>query len=99
MIGLSRDELLHAERDLVRFELGESGLVPSVAPVETRDLDRLGSRFAAVHDATGDLRYLSAVMKMLDRSSFAAGHLEEHRALSAWADAAVQAVRLSWGAQ
>lgn len=67
------------------------------APVDTSALAALGARFAAEYDSGRDLRFLNAVLKILDREAFARLEPEAHRHLTAWADAAMSRFRFSCG--
>jgi len=90
-------EPITSDAELIRFELGESMLVPAVAPVETAALEQLGPRFAATYDFARDLRYLNAVLKMIDREEFQRQQPAAHRRLSDWANAAVETLKVSRG--
>jgi hypothetical protein len=88
---------LDIEAQLRRFELGESELVAAVAPLPLDALEALGAAFCAQYEASGDLRYLNAVMKIVDRAGFAQSSAAAHARLREWADARLEAFRRQRG--
>lgn len=84
---------MDVETELRRFELGESALVKPVEPLEAERLSVLSASFVRRFEEMGDLRFLNAVLKILDREDFKRRFGDHHDRLGAWADRAVQAVR------
>jgi hypothetical protein len=85
------------ETELRRFEWGESRLVEAVQPLDVDALVGAAATFVAHFEASGDLRYLNAVLKIVDRPAFSQAHADLHRQLSAWADDAIGAFRTRRG--
>lgn len=90
---------LGIEAELRQFELGESAFVGNVQPLGVDMLDRLGTAFLAHFEASGDLRYLNAILKILDREAFRQYYADHYRRLSRWADNELNALRRNRGLQ
>jgi hypothetical protein len=88
---------LDVEAQLRRFELGESGLVETVQPLDTETLARIAPVFAAQFEAAADLRYLNAVLKIIDREDFGRDHPGQLERLSVWAEDALRRLRRQKG--
>jgi hypothetical protein len=88
---------MDVETELRRFELGESALVKAVEPLDAEKLSALSESFVRRFEEIGDLRFLNAVLKILDREDFKLRFDKHHDRLRAWADHAVQVLRQSRG--
>lgn len=85
------------EAELIRFELGESPLAAAHPPVPTSELMGAAQKFMARYDASHDIRYLNAVLKMVDREQLRQQHPAAHGLLCDWSSAALQRFRASRG--